>query len=114
MSAIVFKKEMCLIPFNNVFSRPRRGNLANHFKAVKIDLFISSEEIKVQHSQQSEQADSGARMFEEQPPLEESFTIHLGAPLLTRSPSPRTETSSTVSPKHSYLFCFSVLLTKIR
>ncbi|XP_040018979.2 FERRY endosomal RAB5 effector complex subunit 3 isoform X1 [Gasterosteus aculeatus] len=42
-----------------------------------------NEEIKVQHSQQSEQADSGARMFEEQPPLEESFTIHLGAQLKT-------------------------------
>lgn len=47
----------------------------------------SSEEIKVQPSQLSELADSGARMFEEQPQLEESFTIHLGAWLLTCSPS---------------------------
>ena len=39
---------------------------------------ISSEEIKVQPSQLSEAADSGTRMFEEQPQLEESFTIHLG------------------------------------
>ncbi|XP_037622008.1 protein C12orf4 homolog [Sebastes umbrosus] len=42
-----------------------------------------NEEIKVQPSQLSEQADSGARMFEEQPQLEESFTIHLGAQLKT-------------------------------
>ncbi|KAM8891334.1 ferry endosomal RAB5 effector complex subunit 3 isoform 1-T1 [Spinachia spinachia] len=42
-----------------------------------------NEEIKVQPSQQSELADSGARMFEEQPQLEESFTIHLGAQLKT-------------------------------
>uniref|UniRef100_A0A3Q4HR67 FERRY endosomal RAB5 effector complex subunit 3 n=1 Tax=Neolamprologus brichardi TaxID=32507 RepID=A0A3Q4HR67_NEOBR len=44
---------------------------------------FSSEEIKVQPSQLSEAADSGARMFEEQPQLEESFTIHLGAQLKT-------------------------------
>ncbi|XP_041650603.1 protein C12orf4 homolog [Cheilinus undulatus] len=42
-----------------------------------------NEEIKVQPSQLSEVADSGARMFEEQPLLEESFTIHLGAQLKT-------------------------------
>ncbi|XP_056272537.1 protein C12orf4 homolog isoform X2 [Pseudoliparis swirei] len=42
-----------------------------------------TEEIKVQPGQQSELADSGARMFEEQPQLEESFTIHLGAQLKT-------------------------------
>uniref|UniRef100_A0A669CVL8 FERRY endosomal RAB5 effector complex subunit 3 n=1 Tax=Oreochromis niloticus TaxID=8128 RepID=A0A669CVL8_ORENI len=42
-----------------------------------------NEEIKVQPSQLSEAADSGARMFEEQPQLEESFTIHLGAQLKT-------------------------------
>lgn len=40
--------------------------------------FICSEEIKVQPSQLSEPTDSGSRMFEEQPQLEESFTIHLG------------------------------------
>lgn len=32
----------------------------------------------MQPSQLSEAADLGARMFEEQPQLEESFTIHLG------------------------------------
>ncbi|KAM7396361.1 hypothetical protein PAMP_019406 [Pampus punctatissimus] len=42
-----------------------------------------NEEIKVQPSQLTEAADSGARMFEEQPQLEESFTIHLGAQLKT-------------------------------
>lgn len=42
-----------------------------------------NEEIKVQPSQLSEATDSGARMFEEQPQLEESFTIHLGAQLKT-------------------------------
>ncbi|XP_028264286.1 ferry endosomal RAB5 effector complex subunit 3 [Parambassis ranga] len=42
-----------------------------------------NEEIKVQPSQLSEPADSSARMFEEQPLLEESFTIHLGAQLKT-------------------------------
>lgn len=42
---------------------------------------ISSEEIMVQPSQLSEAADSGTRMFEEQPQLEESFTIHLGTVL---------------------------------
>lgn len=42
-----------------------------------------NEEIKVQPSQLSEVTDSGARMFEEQPQLEESFTIHLGAQLKT-------------------------------
>uniref|UniRef100_A0A8C5GDP5 CL004 protein n=1 Tax=Gouania willdenowi TaxID=441366 RepID=A0A8C5GDP5_GOUWI len=42
-----------------------------------------NEEIKMQPSQLSEASDSGARMFEEQPQLEESFTIHLGAQLKT-------------------------------
>ncbi|XP_068169300.1 ferry endosomal RAB5 effector complex subunit 3 [Antennarius striatus] len=42
-----------------------------------------NEEIKVQPSQLSEVTDFGARMFEEQPQLEESFTIHLGAQLKT-------------------------------
>lgn len=42
-----------------------------------------NEEIKVQSSQLSELADSGARLYEEQPQLEESFTIHLGAQLKT-------------------------------
>ncbi|XP_008309373.1 ferry endosomal RAB5 effector complex subunit 3 [Cynoglossus semilaevis] len=42
-----------------------------------------NEEIKVQPSQLSEPTDSGSRMFEEQPQLEESFTIHLGAQLKT-------------------------------
>ncbi|KAM8860753.1 ferry endosomal RAB5 effector complex subunit 3 isoform 1-T3 [Synchiropus picturatus] len=42
-----------------------------------------NEEIKVQPSQLSEPTDSGARIFEEQPQLEESFTIHLGAQLKT-------------------------------
>ncbi|KAK9517029.1 hypothetical protein VZT92_024925 [Zoarces viviparus] len=42
-----------------------------------------NEEIKVQPGQLSELDDSGARMFEEQPQLEESFTIHLGAQLKT-------------------------------
>ncbi|XP_054475969.1 protein C12orf4 homolog [Anoplopoma fimbria] len=42
-----------------------------------------NEEIKVQPSQLLELADSGARIFEEQPQLEESFTIHLGAQLKT-------------------------------
>ena len=45
--------------------------------------WFPSEEIKVQQSQLSEPPDSGARMFEEQPQLEESFTIHLGAWRLT-------------------------------
>lgn len=40
---------------------------------------ISSEEIMVQSGQLSGLADSGSRVFEEQPLLEESFTIHLGA-----------------------------------
>ncbi|KAM9754002.1 ferry endosomal RAB5 effector complex subunit 3 [Menidia menidia] len=44
---------------------------------------IINEEIKVQSRQLSEAADSGTRMFEEQPQLEESFTIHLGAQLKT-------------------------------
>lgn len=39
---------------------------------------ISSEEIMVQSGQLSGLADSGSRVFEEQPLLEESFTIHLG------------------------------------
>lgn len=43
-------------------------------------LLISSEEIMVQSGQLSELADSGSRLIEEQPLLEESFTIHLGAP----------------------------------
>ncbi|XP_061577295.1 protein C12orf4 homolog [Cololabis saira] len=42
-----------------------------------------NEEIKVQPSQLSEAPDSGTRIFEEQPLLEESFTIHLGAQLKT-------------------------------
>uniref|UniRef100_A0A3Q2XYK2 FERRY endosomal RAB5 effector complex subunit 3 n=1 Tax=Hippocampus comes TaxID=109280 RepID=A0A3Q2XYK2_HIPCM len=42
-----------------------------------------NEEIKVQSSQLSEPSDSGDRMFEEQPQMEESFTIHLGAQLKT-------------------------------
>ncbi|CAL9697198.1 unnamed protein product [Knipowitschia caucasica] len=42
-----------------------------------------NEEIKVQPSQLSEEGDSGSRMFDEQPLLEESFTIHLGAQLKT-------------------------------
>ncbi|XP_029910176.1 ferry endosomal RAB5 effector complex subunit 3 [Myripristis murdjan] len=42
-----------------------------------------NEEIKMQPSQLSEVADSGARLYEEQPQLEESFTIHLGAQLKT-------------------------------
>ncbi|XP_035982950.1 protein C12orf4 homolog isoform X2 [Fundulus heteroclitus] len=42
-----------------------------------------NEEIKVQPSQLSEEADSSSRVFEEQPLLEESFTIHLGAQLKT-------------------------------
>ncbi|XP_038149899.1 protein C12orf4 homolog [Cyprinodon tularosa] len=42
-----------------------------------------NEEIKVQSSQLSEDADSCSRIFEEQPLLEESFTIHLGAQLKT-------------------------------
>ncbi|KAF6738018.1 C12orf4-like protein [Oryzias melastigma] len=42
-----------------------------------------NEEIKVQPNQRSEAADSEVRMFEEQPQLEESFTIHLGAQLKT-------------------------------
>ncbi|CAG5958403.1 unnamed protein product [Menidia menidia] len=44
---------------------------------------IINEEIKVQSRQLTEAADSGTRMFEEQPQLEESFTIHLGAQLKT-------------------------------
>ncbi|XP_075998644.1 ferry endosomal RAB5 effector complex subunit 3 [Genypterus blacodes] len=44
---------------------------------------IINEEIKVQSSQLSELADAGARLYEEQPQLEESFTIHLGAQLKT-------------------------------
>ncbi|XP_061826219.1 ferry endosomal RAB5 effector complex subunit 3 isoform X3 [Nerophis lumbriciformis] len=42
-----------------------------------------NEEIKMQPSQLSEPSESGGRMFEEQPQLEESFTIHLGAQLKT-------------------------------
>ncbi|KAM3869827.1 ferry endosomal RAB5 effector complex subunit 3 [Diretmus argenteus] len=42
-----------------------------------------NEEIKVQSSQMSEEADCGSRLYEEQPQLEESFTIHLGAQLKT-------------------------------
>lgn len=40
---------------------------------------ISSEEIMVQSGQLTGLAESGPRVFEEQPLLEESFTIHLGA-----------------------------------
>ncbi|XP_037109129.1 protein C12orf4 homolog [Syngnathus acus] len=42
-----------------------------------------NEEIKVQSSPLSEPSDSGDRMFEEKPQMEESFTIHLGAQLKT-------------------------------
>ncbi|XP_027885978.1 ferry endosomal RAB5 effector complex subunit 3 isoform X1 [Xiphophorus couchianus] len=42
-----------------------------------------NEEIKVQPGRLAEAADSGCRPFEEQPLLEESFTIHLGAQLKT-------------------------------
>lgn len=42
-----------------------------------------SEEIKVQPSQLRESVDATTRVFEEQRPLEESFTIHLGAQLKT-------------------------------
>ncbi|XP_061891405.1 protein C12orf4 homolog [Entelurus aequoreus] len=42
-----------------------------------------NEEIKMQPSQLLEPSESGGRMFEEQPQLEESFTIHLGAQLKT-------------------------------
>lgn len=42
-----------------------------------------NEEIKVQPSQLSEATDTGSRIYEEQPQLEESFTIHLGAQLKT-------------------------------
>uniref|UniRef100_A0A3B5JZ14 FERRY endosomal RAB5 effector complex subunit 3 n=1 Tax=Takifugu rubripes TaxID=31033 RepID=A0A3B5JZ14_TAKRU len=42
-----------------------------------------NEEIMVQSGQLSELTDSGSRVFEEQPLLEESFTIHLGAQLKT-------------------------------
>uniref|UniRef100_A0A8C9UZZ9 FERRY endosomal RAB5 effector complex subunit 3 n=1 Tax=Scleropages formosus TaxID=113540 RepID=A0A8C9UZZ9_SCLFO len=42
-----------------------------------------NEEIKVMPSQLTEPPDPGARLFEEQRQLEESFTIHLGAQLKT-------------------------------
>ncbi|XP_032402280.1 ferry endosomal RAB5 effector complex subunit 3 isoform X1 [Xiphophorus hellerii] len=42
-----------------------------------------NEEIKVQPGRLAEAADGGCRPFEEQPLLEESFTIHLGAQLKT-------------------------------
>uniref|UniRef100_A0A4W5JPC3 FERRY endosomal RAB5 effector complex subunit 3 n=1 Tax=Hucho hucho TaxID=62062 RepID=A0A4W5JPC3_9TELE len=42
-----------------------------------------NEEIKVQPSQLTEEAEPGARLYEEQRQLEESFTIHLGAQLKT-------------------------------
>ncbi|XP_034032909.1 protein C12orf4 homolog [Thalassophryne amazonica] len=42
-----------------------------------------NEEIKMQPSQLSELTDPDSRLFEEQPQLEESFTIHLGAQLKT-------------------------------
>lgn len=42
-----------------------------------------NEEIKVQSGQLAEAGDMGARLFEEQRQLEESFTIHLGAQLKT-------------------------------
>lgn len=42
-----------------------------------------NEEIMVQSGQLSGLAESGSRVFEEQPLLEESFTIHLGAQLKT-------------------------------
>ncbi|KAG1939066.1 protein C12orf4 homolog [Pimephales promelas] len=42
-----------------------------------------NEEIKVQPGQLGEAGEAGARLFEEQQQLEESFTIHLGAQLKT-------------------------------
>ncbi|XP_041694114.1 protein C12orf4 homolog isoform X2 [Coregonus clupeaformis] len=42
-----------------------------------------NEEIKVQPSQLTQEAEPGARLYEEQRQLEESFTIHLGAQLKT-------------------------------
>ncbi|XP_038842803.1 protein C12orf4 homolog isoform X1 [Salvelinus namaycush] len=42
-----------------------------------------NEEIKVQPSQLTEESEPGARVYEEQRQLEESFTIHLGAQLKT-------------------------------
>lgn len=60
---------------------------SKHFKRVLLYVIlhlaigyvlIPSEEIKVQPSQLSELEESGARLYEEQPQLEESFTIHLG------------------------------------
>lgn len=42
-----------------------------------------NEEIKVAPSQLEEPVESGARLYEDQPQLEESFTIHLGAQLKT-------------------------------
>ncbi|KAL0968529.1 hypothetical protein UPYG_G00268060 [Umbra pygmaea] len=42
-----------------------------------------NEEIKVQPSQRTEESEQGARLYEEQQQLEESFTIHLGAQLKT-------------------------------
>ncbi|KAM6946486.1 ferry endosomal RAB5 effector complex subunit 3 [Aplochiton taeniatus] len=42
-----------------------------------------NEEIKVQPSQLTEPVESEARLYDEQPQLEESFTIHLGAQLKT-------------------------------
>uniref|UniRef100_A0A673W3C3 FERRY endosomal RAB5 effector complex subunit 3 n=1 Tax=Salmo trutta TaxID=8032 RepID=A0A673W3C3_SALTR len=42
-----------------------------------------NEEIKMQPSQLTEESEPGARLYEEQRQLEESFTIHLGAQLKT-------------------------------
>lgn len=47
-------------------------------------MFVS-EEIKMQPSQLTEESEPGARLYEEQRQLEESFTIHLGT-ILSVSP----------------------------
>lgn len=47
-------------------------------------MFVS-EEIKVQPSQLTVESEPGARLYEEQRQLEESFTIHLGT-ILSVSP----------------------------
>lgn len=51
----------------------------------------------MQSSQLSELADSGARMFEEQPLLEESFTIHLGRTYNMPSKSGLCQTKAAVN-----------------
>ncbi|XP_056137882.1 protein C12orf4 homolog isoform X2 [Lampris incognitus] len=65
-----------------------RSGLSNFTRTCRNPITVvksrqSVEEIKMQPSQSSELADSGARLYEEQPQLEESFTIHLGAQLKT-------------------------------